>query len=356
MNPTEPTPHAPEGASEGVVGGLGRASNGGAAPVSKDSLTLVHFGDLHVWRRGMDGDFFPKRFLGRANMALHRGGKFPAEAARRVAERLAGEQADWMLFAGDVSTGALRAEFLAGRALLKPVFERWGDRLIAIPGNHDRYTPRATRDRLFERLFLRRDGDGGNDGDGGSGCMSGSGDDAGVNNPFAVDLNATWTLVGVDCAVPRRVISAGRVTPFLLADLDRLLERQRARGRRLIVMGHYPLAYPASGMASWEHALRPIERQAMLEILRSRGVELYLHGHKHRRCLLRAGGLLHVDCGSAGMAGKDEARRPGYVRIVLDGDPSSAPRVEAHWLADDGQAWRRAPLSLLSPPGASAIA
>jgi 3',5'-cyclic AMP phosphodiesterase CpdA len=310
------------------------ASLAGSATVDSP-LTLVFFGDLHAWRHGMDGDFFPKRFLGQANLALHRGGKFPAAAARRVAERLAGEKADWMLFAGDASTGALRAEFLAGRAMLEPVFERWGDRLIAIPGNHDRYTPRATRERLFESLFLKRD-------------VGGSAD--GPEGPFAVDLNATWTLVAIDCAVPRLLVSAGRVTAIQLADLDRLLERQRARGRRLMVLGHYPLAYPAPGMASWEHALRPVERQAMLEILRSRGVELYLHGHKHRRWLLRAGGLLHVDCGSAGMIGKDEERRPGYVKIVLEGGQASAPRVEAHWLAEDGATWRRAPMSPQDAP------
>jgi 3',5'-cyclic AMP phosphodiesterase CpdA len=299
---------------------------------------LIHFGDLHVWRIGLDADLFPKRFLGLANLALRRGREFPPAVARAVAARLAEETADFLLFSGDLTTTALAAEFVAGRELLGPLFERWGERLIAIPGNHDRYTPRATRGRLFERLFLRRE----------------------MNYPFSIDLDQRWTAVAFDCSVPRWLTSTGRLDPPRLDALRRVLRRERERGRELLVLGHYPAVYPPSVAASWDHSLPAGQRRALLKALQEHDVRLYLHGHKHRRWLLRADGLLHLNCGAAGGLGKTDDRRPGYLKIKLG--EGSEPTIEAHYLTSagveegvgpgqgQGQVWRQAPLTELVFP------
>ena len=293
-----------------------------SAPLSAGDaplLTLIHFGDLHVWRLGLDGELYPKRFFGLANLLLRRGRSFPEGVGRAVVRQISRERADGVLFSGDLTTTSLRAEFLLGRRLLDPIVRRWGERFIAIPGNHDRYTPGAVRARLFESLFLGRR----------------------AEFPFALDLDERWTLVGFDCSVARLLSSRGRMSPEGLAPLDAILAEQERRGRRLVVMGHYPLLYPPGRRPSWEHVLP--ERARVREVLERRGVRVYLHGHTHFRWRLEADGMTHLNCGSAGQAGRHPEHRPGYLKIQLG--PGRVESVRAIWLsadprAADAAAWR----------------
>lgn len=301
-------------------------ANDTALPVSGQSgrLTLLHFGDLHLWRLGWDADFAVKRLLGLTNLIVRRGRRFPEPVARQLVARLTGEQADALLFSGDLTTTSLRGEFRAAQELLKPLLDRWGRRFIAIPGNHDRYTRRAAQSQLFETLFTQ--------------CPR--------ELPFAVDLNERWTLAGFDCSAARSFTSRGHLAPAGLARLDELLREQRRRGRQLIAMGHYPLAYPGWVNPRWQHVLP--ERAAVLETLRLHDARLYLHGHVHSRWRLEADGLTHLNCGSAGMIGRPVHRRPGYLKIILNDNGVEA--VEAHWLelnpdnAPDTPNWISRPL------------
>jgi predicted phosphodiesterase len=93
--------------------------------------------------------------------------------------------------------------------------------------------------------------------------------------------------------------------------------------------------------STWEHALP--ERDRVRELLERRGVRLYLHGHKHRRWRLEAGAMTHLNCGSAGLAGRHPERRPGYLKIHLG--PARVESVRAVWLsanppAAEAEAWR----------------
>lgn len=290
---------------------MAQVENNGDGP-----LTLIHFGDLHVWNLGFDRDFAFKRLLGLANLILRRGRKFPPPLAQMLIERLGGEEADYVVFTGDLTTTALRREFIAGRQLLGPVIDRWERRFIAIPGNHDRYTPRAADARLFENHFHTPH----------------------EELPFAHDLDPRWTLVAFDCAVPRRLSSRGRVAPETLARLDALLAAQRERGRDLIAAAHYPLHYPEHHKPTWEHVLP--ERAEVLEVLHRHGVRVYLHGHAHHRWCLEEDGMIHLNCGSSGLNGTAPARRPGYLKISLGA--GGAVAVEMHWLAQIPHNTRRA--------------
>ena len=275
-------------------------------PSANQPLTLIHFGDLHLWNIGWDGDPAFKRLLGLANLIVRRGRKFPYAVAQALIERLGGEQADLVMFTGDLTTTSLRREFSVARQLLQPLIEQWGERLIAIPGNHDRYTPRAHQGRLFETLFGNLPGE----------------------LPLALDLNERWTLAAFDCAVPRPISSRGHLNPQAIARLDALLAEQRRRGRELIVAGHYPLVYPDRHKPGWEHVLP--QREAVREVLQAHGVRVYLHGHAHHRWRLEDNGLIHLNCGSAGLNGSTPERRPGYLKLRLG--PEGLESVEAHWL------------------------
>lgn len=260
---------------------------------SQASITLVAFSDLHMWRFGWDGDLCPKCLLGLANLALRRARHYPIAAQTAMIERLADEQADHVLFAGDITTTSLRAEFEQGQMLLAPLMLRYEGRFHAIPGNHDRYTPRAAKQRLYERLFLGRD----------------------QSYPFTVRIGEGWSLVAIDCSVPRWLTSRGQITDENMGRIGEALARERSAGRQVMVMGHYPLVYPKHVFPSWEHILPGRDR--LRALLQSHGVKLYLHGHKHLRWLTATGPMIHANCGSAGF--DCHARRPGYIRIRLDG-------------------------------------
>lgn len=279
-------------------------------------LTLIHFGDLHVWSLGIDRDPAFKRLLGLANLMLRRGRKFPASLAQMLVERIERQEADYLLFTGDLTTTALRREFAMGLQLMRPLIERWEGRFVAIPGNHDRYTHRATRAQFFEQHFLKMP----------------------ETCPFAMDLDERWTLVAFDCAVPRRISSRGSVPPAMLAMLEKQLRKQKERGRQVIAAGHYPLVYPDYHKPGWEHILP--ERAAVLNVLRDHDVRAYMHGHVHHRWRLDHGGLSHLNCGSAGMNGSTPSRRPGYLKITLG--EHGLEKVEAHWLQRIPHQMRRA--------------
>lgn len=289
-----------------------------SATSQQPGLTLAAFGDLHIWRFGLDWDFAPKRLLGLANLALRRARRFPIAIQTAIIERLTAEDADHILFTGDISTTSLRAEFEQGQMLLAPLMLRWGERFHAIPGNHDRYTPRAARRRDFERLFLGH----------------------AQTYPYTVRLNTTWSLVAIDASVPRALSSRGRMSDEAIAALDAELAREQAAGRQIAVLGHYPLAYPERVRPSWEHVLP--ERERVLEVLAGRGVKLYLHGHKHWRWLVERAGILHANCGSAGLDSR--RRRAGYIRVRIDGPRIAgvaAVSLNPQWTPDlpAGDAW-----------------
>lgn len=283
----------------------------------KQGLTLIHFGDLHLWHFGLDGDWFPKRFLGLGNLALRRGRAFPRSLAQALLARIAQEEADYVVFSGDLTTTSLRREFETGRQLFEPIFKRWGERFIAIPGNHDRYTPCATRRRLAEDIFLP----------------------TGATDPFAIDLvtpgrDATdnqWTLIGADVSTPRLISSRGRITPEKLHALAEIFDRQKARKRNLLLITHYPMLYPADIPAAFNHVLP--ERQALLDLARKAGVRLHLHGHKHHRWQLQDGDMTALNCGSAGQKGHRLEKSPGYLKIQLSPDGKISTR--AVWLRPD---------------------
>lgn len=286
------------------------------------TFTAIHFGDLHLWRVALEADPFPKRILGLGNLALRRARIFPRPVAARLLDRLAGETADRLLFSGDLTTTALGAEFELARDMFKSVCERWGERFVAIPGNHDVYTPKARRLRRFQSVFA---------------------------DAFAGDariiLNDGWALVCVDQCVPRWVSAAGRMDEDAFARLDSALAV--SDGRRAIVMGHYPVFYPADVSIKGGHALAPQIRARLAEILERHGAAAYLHGHKHKRWrLARPGGVTYLDCGAAGMLGGAPDRSPGYLKIQFGAD--GVEMVTIHWL--DGDAWRETPLQAQSTP------
>ena len=258
---------------------------------SFNPVKIVHFGDLHVWDIGWDYDPNPKRILGLGNLLLRRRRKFPPWVAQELLGEISRQEADYVLFSGDLTTASLKSEFDRARELLKSIRDKWKDHFICIPGNHDRYTPRAGRERRFETRFLGFPQD----------------------YPFMQSLSGNWNLVCFDCSVPRVISSRGQIDREQMEKLDGFLQAAGVASRNILVMGHYPLVYPDGVRIGWDHELPG--RSRVLELLAKHGARAYLHGHKHQCWALEHAGMIHLNCGSAGMMDTRPDRTPGFVVI-----------------------------------------
>lgn len=259
-------------------------------------MRILHFGDLHVWRLKFDfsDPFYPKRWLGFVNLALRRRHKFPPEAGERVMAHLASQEADLVICTGDYSTMSLDAEFERAVELTQPIREKWGERFIEIPGNHDRYSPRSkTR---YDKWFP----------------------EGRIEGVRTWEIDAETVVVGYDASKPYAVRSNGCLTDELAEKLDSELARQAEK--RVILIGHYPYSNPPEHPESWDHKLIGEERLA--EIVAKHKPPVYLHGHKHVRWQLRAESTpetVCLNCGAAGMTSSKPEKQAGYVAFTLDG-------------------------------------
>jgi 3',5'-cyclic AMP phosphodiesterase CpdA len=257
-------------------------------------MRFLHFSDLHLWRWGLGGDFHFKRLIGLANLALRRSRQFPRELQERVRDRLLAEEADAVFFSGDLTQTSLGSEFDLGRQLLQPLFDKWGESFIAIPGNHDRYTPAAATAGWFEKLFLQNHQD----------------------YPFVHLLSDELSVVGIDCSRPRPISCRGRFTEQQAQQLEQTLETEAATGRAVIVVGHYPFSFPPGVHSRWSRQLHGDRR--LKEIVDRPSVIAYLHGHRHRRWALRLNTVVCLDSGSSGKTDPRQDCHPGFLRFAVE--------------------------------------
>ena len=186
-------------------------------------MKVLHFGDIHFWKIGTDRDFYyPKRTLGTINLTLRRRWKFPPAYARAVAREVARQEADLVVFSGDFTTMSLQAEYRMAAEAFAPIREKFGERLFAIPGNHDRYTPFSVRSRRFETFLPFA-----------AGLI-----DGGLVRTQVIDDRLA--VIGFDCSHPCRIRSNGTMSDALTAELRQALERQKDEGRAVFLVGHYP--------------------------------------------------------------------------------------------------------------------
>lgn len=267
-------------------------------------MKVLHFGDLHCWhaRPVWNDILYPKRPLGLLNLWLNRRKRFPPEVGRKVLQGILQEDADLVVFSGDMTTQSSPEEFRESARLFKPLFEKWGDRMVVIPGNHDRYTPGSVKKRLYEAAFP-----------------------TGVLDPetriLQREIDDDICVIGFDASEPFRFRSNGRFTSGLADALGRELNLAAATGRKVILVGHFPYATPHAHPEKWNHDL--IGKEKLIAVLRRHPPAVYLHGHKHVRWLLHptgTPGVPCIDCGSAGMISENPDKQAGYVCFSLDAD------------------------------------
>jgi 3',5'-cyclic AMP phosphodiesterase CpdA len=275
-------------------------------------LRLVHVSDVHVsapgtaWR---PADYISKRLTGWINLRLlGRGKRFrhtDAILAALAAEWRGEARPDHVIFSGDSSALGLAAEVDQAARLLG-VHEPDPIAGLAVPGNHDYYTPADEASGAFERSFapwqagLRIDG---------------------LTYPFAQRVGHLW-LVGVNsCRGHRRPTDASGLAGRPQLDrLERLLGQLDAGPRVLVT--HYPVVRPDGLPEKEHHGLRDVAD--LVAVARRGGVGLWLHGHQHRPYRLDDPQVAPFPVICVGST--TDSRSHGYNRYTVAGSRLTADR------------------------------
>ena len=87
-------------------------------------MKILHFSDIHFWRIQAGRDpYYPKRFLGLINLIFSRRNHFPQPLADKVTKAIFQEEADVVLFSGDLTTSSLESEFIKAADEFAPLYE-----------------------------------------------------------------------------------------------------------------------------------------------------------------------------------------------------------------------------------------
>ena len=262
-------------------------------------MRLAHFSDIHVTHApfasgpGLRG----KRWAGTANYYVGGRGRHFEGAEARIEALLADVDAmapDHALCTGDLTQMAwpselARAAELFGERLDHP--ERW----TVIPGNHDRYTPEADRDRWFERYL---------------------GAAAPKSYPFVKALDGGRVqLVLLDVTRATGMIdSSGLCGEEQLGALEGLLTQPPMRSAFVVLALHYGLRRSDGAPDRPRHGIEDAEALEQLLAREDVPVDLVLHGHMHRPYAVATAGPPSICVGS----GTDLAHGGGWHLLELD--------------------------------------
>lgn len=269
-------------------------------------MRLAHISDLHVpsrWRRA-PWLYLGKTIIGALNYKVRRSGQHPAAAVEALVRSLIEDTTiDHVAITGDLTNISLPEEFTAARRFLEPLIAARGASFVsAIPGNHDRYTYRSQRERLFEKTF----GD----------LMT---SDLPTDAPFPfVRLRKDVAIVGLDSGVATLpFLATGRLGEAQRARLERLLDDPRVRGASFrVALVHHPPLTASGGRDKLHHRLT--DDKELIAIAERGQLDLVLHGHIHEPYTIEQGRFRGSGCGSSTVV-KRGIRGRLNVYVIEDG-------------------------------------
>ncbi|MEM9021980.1 MAG: metallophosphoesterase [Planctomycetota bacterium] len=280
-------------------------------------MRIVLLGDIHFYRLWFaPWHLLSKRILGHTNLLLNRRKVFRHELFAELVHRAVALNPDRVLLSGDLTTTALKQEFLDCAEALRPLTDQV--KTLMVPGNHDRYTFTSRRVRRADRLLAGL-------------CPPAF--------PHTEALNDRWELLALDAAVPRVFNARGRLGAAQIEGIQRYLDTLEA-GKGLVVLCHYPCVVPAGVHEHESHAME--EAVQLRELLAQCPARLvYLHGHIHRPWHHEPGDgsgvpFTCIDAGAPCMVGRTFPSGQGFYEIVLPDDPTDALAVTHHVLNDAG--------------------
>ncbi len=288
---------------------------------------IAHVSDTHVlspegvqWREML----FNKRLTGWANTHLRRSRVYRRGYLQTVLA--AASQADHLVVTGDVTNLALESEYRETLRLLGEVARKI--EVTVVPGNHDLYLPRTSRDGRFAHHF--------------GSFVSSDLPELAVKVPAGsypfVRLRGPTAIIGLSSAVPRPpFVAAGHVGPAQLQALKILLEHPEVSRRLPVVLVHHPPVDSRTRLRQLRDGLT--DAASLRDVLAPlrRGIVLFGHLHCRVRCALSSVGV--VGASGAALDHPDDAIRAGYNLYELE--EGRVARIEAHVLDATGGALHR---------------
>lgn len=231
-------------------------------------MRIGHISDIHILDLGKHSpfEFLNKRLVGGLNLLLNRSQAHSAAVVERAIEHLEELGVDHIVVSGDLTNLALDPEFAAARSIIDTI-EDATDRVSVVPGNHDYYTPDAVKARRFENHFepfLESD-------------LPDYQLDGGY--PFC-HLRDETAIIGLNSGIATPwFFSTGTVADAELTAAGRLLDDPEVKRRFKIVVVHHPLLPDENH--SIQFTRRMVNDEDVLEMVRTKGVDLVMHGHTH---------------------------------------------------------------------------
>ncbi len=255
----------------------------------KAPIRIAHLSDLHFSKICLNPfQIFSKRVLGNANLLLKRGRIHINPKPFSLPALFEKLNIHDVLISGDFTTTAQKSEYAIARALIEQLREK-KMRVVMIPGNHDHYTRRSTRKRIFYRELPEP-----------MPPNSLEGFSLKEDRVSAYHLGPGYWVVALDTTMYNPFVDAtGDYTDQIDQNLRKLL-KQIPKQEKIILMNHFPF------FCNDKFKRRLIGGEKLEKLLRETpNILLYLHGHTHRRTIadLRSDNLpIVLDCGSVSHA------------------------------------------------------
>ncbi len=243
------------------------------------SVRLAHLSDLHFSKISWGiSQFFSKRWIGNFNFLLRRRKEFDYSLLEELLPLFLEEKVQKVLISGDVSCTSLEVEFIKA-SLFVETLKKEGIEVVILPGNHDHYTKRETKEKTFYKFFQK----------------PGSSYSLEKDRLEVIPLNPFWSLIALDTTLATHLFSCkGEFSKELEDTLQKTLETI-PRKTKIIIANHFPILLPKDESLQREAALLAILKKYS-------NIKLYLHGHTHKRRItdLSDKGLpVIIDSGSA---------------------------------------------------------
>jgi 3',5'-cyclic AMP phosphodiesterase CpdA len=230
---------------------------------------LAHISDLHFSRLTLNPlQFLSKQWLGNLNVFFFRKKHYSTLPLVHLFKMLLEENPiDYLLITGDISSTASEKEFQKAEELFLEL-EAHHIKTFFLPGNHDAYTKKAYKNRLFYNYFSNP-----------------------IEHPDlsygrftlkhhgveAHSLQNHWYLILLDTAIATPLISSkGLFSEKIEANLLTLLQEIPSNSQ-IMIANHFPY--------SQQEKQRKIlvNGDKLLSILKQdKRIKFYLHGHTHK--------------------------------------------------------------------------
>lgn len=247
-------------------------------------IKIIHLSDLHFAQKGLEfSHFLSKRWLGSLNLLLFRRHKHTHDHLKALLENLKALKVNYAIITGDLACTADFKEF--GLALdFIDKLKSMGIEVFVVPGNHDKYTKKAYKEKVFYNFFEEPLSD-----------FSLKNDKVSI-----INLNSKFYLVLLDTSIATSLASSrGLFSEELEKNLEKALETI-PEDAHIIIANHFPLFNTNNPRISLGRA------KYLQKCLTKRNIKLYLHGHSHEQKVedLREKNLpILVDAGSITLKG-----------------------------------------------------